>query len=263
MGTYEDVIGGNPRSIGRAISLVENGGPGSRELMRRVRSLRARALIFGVTGATGSGKSTLVDRLIGPLREKRKKVGIIAIDPSSPFTGGSVLGDRIRMMRHASDPGVFIRSMATRGHAGGLARAAADAAAILSAAETDIVLVETVGVGQAEVEVIDLADVVLVLLTPGAGDEIQISKAGIMEIADIFVLNKSDLPGSERLEAQVGAMLDLGPSDASRPSIFKTSATEGMGIDRLVEEMLRLGVRRKRRVRAQPAGISSRARNGS
>ena len=251
MSIFEEVLRGNPRSIGRAISLVEDGGPGSRELMRRMRSLPAKALIFGITGAPGSGKSTLVDRLIGVMRESGKRVGVIGVDPSSPFTGGSVLGDRIRMMRHASDPGVFIRSMATRGHSGGLARAAGDAAAILSAARADVILVETVGVGQAEVGVITLADVTLVLLTPGAGDEIQIFKAGIMEIADIFVLNKSDLPGADKLEAQIRGMLESGGRGASRPPLFRTSAAEGTGIDPLAQEMLRLGAAKKLAIRAR------------
>jgi len=244
MTLLKEILDGQARAVGRAISLVENGGAGARELMRSIRPHRQEALVVGVTGAPGSGKSTLIDRLIDPLRRKGMKVGVLAIDPSSPFTGGAVLGDRIRMMRHSTDPGVFIRSMAARGHMGGLAKAAGDAVAILAASKKEVILVETVGVGQGEVEVIELADVVLVVLTPGAGDDIQVFKAGIMEIADIFVLNKSDQPGAEKLEIQLKGMLEMGAEEAKRPSLVKTSATEGKGLVRLAQEILRFSARR-------------------
>jgi len=174
------------------------------------------------------------------LRKNGKKIGIVAVDPSSPFTGGAILGDRIRMMRHSTDPEVFIRSMAARGHLGGLAKATGEAIAILEAAGKDFVLVETVGVGQDEVEVVKLADIVLVILIPGAGDEIQAFKAGIMEIADIFVLNKADYPEAEKTEKQLQAMLDLGFGGETRPPVVKTVATEGEGVEPLVNEIDKL-----------------------
>lgn len=240
MDLFKDVRKGNPRAIGRAISLVENGAKGAPELMRRISRLGKKTLILGITGAPGSGKSTLADKFICHFRKKGMKVGVVAIDPSSPFTGGAVLGDRIRMMPHSTDPGVFIRSMAARGHMGGLAKATGDAAAILVAAGKDIIIIETVGVGQGDVEVIKLADIILVVLTPGAGDDIQMFKAGIMEIADIFVLNKSDLEGAEKLEVQIKAMLELGTGSRVPPRIIQTSALEGKGTDVLIEEILRL-----------------------
>jgi LAO/AO transport system kinase len=189
----------------------------------------------GVTGPPGAGKSTLADSLVSLLRRERLTVGVIAVDPSSPFTGGAILGDRVRMAGQAGDPGVFIRSMATRGHLGGLARATADAAAVLDAAGRDIVIIETVGVGQGEVEVAATADVSVVVLAPGAGDEVQAIKAGIMEIADIFVVNKADLAGADRTADAVAAALSLGTfaHGAWRPPIVKTEATTGTGVDSL------------------------------
>jgi len=230
---FEDIRAGKPRAVARAISLVENRDPHSTELMRQVFLARGEALVLGVTGAPGSGKSTLADQLIEHYRRESLPVGVVAVDPSSPFTGGAILGDRIRMMRHSLDPGVFIRSMATRGHLGGLAKATGEAIAVFEAAGKRMVLVETVGVGQDEVEVVKLADIVLVILTPGQGDDIQAFKAGIMEIADIFVLNKADSPGADKLEKQLKAMLELGHKDKRIPAVIRTVATEGRGTQEL------------------------------
>jgi LAO/AO transport system kinase len=192
------------------------------------------AYVVGVTGAPGTGKSTLVDRLATYYRRLGEEIGIIAVDPTSPYTGGAILGDRIRMQGHAGDAGMFIRSMATRGFLGGLARTTADAALVLDAAGKKYVLIETVGVGQDEVDIVRLADCTLVVLVPGFGDDIQNMKAGLMEIADIFVLNKTDREGADRLEAQLEAMLDLAPErDGWKPQIVRTVATEGKGIDDL------------------------------
>jgi LAO/AO transport system kinase len=239
---------GNARAIAKAISLVENDPAAAQRLMRQVFTFRKDAVVLGITGAPGTGKSTLVDQLIGRLRAAGRKIGIVAVDPSSPFSGGAILGDRIRMMRHSVDSDVFIRSMATRGHLGGLAKATGEAIAILEAAGKDYVLVETVGVGQDEVEVVKLADLVLVVLTPDAGDEIQAFKAGIMEIADIFVINKADHPGAEKMERQLRAMLDLGLPDKDKPPVIKTVATKGQGMDGMLSEVDRLMGKRDRRV---------------
>jgi LAO/AO transport system kinase len=245
-GLVKGVLNGSARSIARAISLVENNEEGAQELLKGLFPHRGESLILGITGAPGSGKSTLVDQLIGELRAKRKKIGIVAVDPSSPFTGGAILGDRIRMMRHSTDPDVFIRSMATRGHLGGLAKATGEAISIFEAAGKDIILVETVGVGQDEVEVVKLADLILVILTPGAGDDIQIFKAGIMEIADIFVLNKADTPGANKIEIQLKAMLELGLKDKDLPPVVKTVATEGRGTEELVQAIFNLRAKKER-----------------
>jgi LAO/AO transport system kinase len=232
-----EIIKGNHRAIARAISLVENNRGAAQETMKKIFSHTGESLVIGVTGSPGSGKSTLVDQMIGLLRKKHKRIGIVAVDPSSPFSGGAILGDRIRMMEHSVDPEVFIRSMATRGHLGGLAKATGEAISILEAAGKDIILVETVGVGQDEVEVVKLADIVLVILTPGTGDEIQVFKAGIMEIADIFVLNKADSPGAERMERQLRAVLDLGLAEKVIPAVVKTVATKGEGVKSLLNEI--------------------------
>ena len=230
---FEDIRAGKSRAVARAITLVENRDPQATELMRRIFLARGDALVLGVTGAPGSGKSTLADQLIEHYRRESLPVGVVAVDPSSPFTGGAILGDRIRMMRHSLDPDVFIRSMATRGHLGGLAKATGEAIAVFEAAGKRLVLVETVGVGQDEVEVVKLADIVLVVLTPGQGDDIQAFKAGIMEIADIFVLNKADSPGADTLEKQLKAMLELGHKDKRIPAVIRTVATEGKGTEEL------------------------------
>ncbi|MDH7512172.1 MAG: methylmalonyl Co-A mutase-associated GTPase MeaB [Clostridiales bacterium] len=251
MNLLKEIRQGRPRAIAKAISLVENNGARAQRLMKGVFACRREALVVGITGAPGTGKSTLVDQMIGYLRAAGKSIGIVAVDPSSPFSGGAILGDRIRMMRHSVDEGVFIRSMATRGHLGGLAKATGEAIAIYEAAGKDYVLAETVGVGQDEVEVVKLADLILVVVTPGAGDDIQTFKAGIMEIADIFVLNKADSPGAEKTERQLRAMLELSFQDKGPPPLVKTVATKGKGVDALMTEIGRLTGARNRRAQEE------------
>jgi len=251
MDLLKEIRQGSPRAIAKAISLVENNGARAQRLMKGVFAHRRDALVLGITGAPGTGKSTLVDQMIGYLRASGKSIGIVAVDPSSPFSGGAILGDRIRMMRHSVDEGVFIRSMATRGHLGGLAKATGEAIAIYEASRKDYILVETVGVGQDEVEVVKLADLILVVLTPGAGDDIQTFKAGIMEIADIFVLNKADSPGAEKMEKQLRAMLELGFQCKNLPPLVKTVATKGKGVEALIAEIGRLSGARNRRVQEE------------
>jgi LAO/AO transport system kinase len=231
------VLQGDARAVARAISLIEDEAPAGAELMRRIFPRTGRAYLVGVTGPPGAGKSTLVDRLITQLRQSTRTVGVVAVDPTSPFTGGAILGDRVRMQAHAGDPGVFIRSMATRGHLGGLARATSEVALVLDAAGHDLVLIETVGVGQDEIDIVRTADVSIVMLVPGSGDEVQALKAGIMEIADIFVVNKADREGADRTVASIEAVLSLqvfGPADW-RPPIVKTEAVTGKGVTELLE----------------------------
>lgn len=217
--------------------MVENGHPLSQALMHNLYDPGRTGLTVGVTGPPGAGKSTLTSRLIGHWRNAGRRVGVIAVDPSSPFSGGALLGDRVRMQEHASDPGVFIRSMGSRGHLGGLAGSTRDALEVLSAASFDPVIVETVGVGQAEVEVASLADLTLLVLVPGLGDEVQTMKAGIMEIGDIIVLNKSDRQGIDQLESAVMASLELLPEGASRPPVVRCSSATGDGMEHLMEEI--------------------------
>jgi LAO/AO transport system kinase len=230
----ERLRSGDPRALARAISTVENRGPESADLLKALFPHSGKARILGMTGAPGAGKSTLVDQLAKLYRRERKTLGIIAVDPTSPYTGGAILGDRIRMQDHHADPGIYIRSMATRGSLGGLARTTADVATVLDASGRDLILIETVGVGQDEVDIVRLADITVVILVPGMGDDVQTIKAGIMEIADIFVINKSDREGAERVEREVRAMQSLAMrTDHWSPPIVKTVASEGKGIEEL------------------------------
>jgi LAO/AO transport system kinase len=232
----ERVCSGDVRALARAISLVENDAPEAAEVLSGCFPHTGDALRIGVTGSPGAGKSTLVDKLARGYRAAATKVGIVAVDPSSPFTGGAILGDRIRMQERIGDDGLYVRSMATRGSLGGLARATADVAQVIEASGKAVVLIETVGVGQDEIDIVRLADVTVVVLVPGMGDDVQSIKAGIMEIADIFVINKADREGADRVEKEVRAMQSLaGKHDSWVTPIVKTIATTGKGIEDLVD----------------------------
>ena len=232
----QQVLAGDFRAVARLMTLVENEPHRAIPYLRELFPYTGRCFTTGITGAPGAGKSTLVDRLAESYRAAGKKVGIIAVDPTSPFTGGAILGDRIRMQSRSLDECTFIRSMATRGHIGGLARTTADVMTVMDAAGFDIVLLETVGVGQGEVEVARTADATVVLLVPGMGDDIQVMKAGIMEIADIFVINKADHPGADRTEAELRALLSMNlRADGWTPSITRTIASEGKGVEECMQ----------------------------
>ena len=234
----EKICAGDRRAMGQAISAVERKDPLSVALLRVLFHNAGKAYVIGITGAPGAGKSTLLEKVATEYRRKGKRVGIIAVDPSSPFSGGAILGDRIRMQALATDEGTYIRSMATRGQLGGLAPATCDVALILDAAGCDVVFVETVGVGQDEVEIARLADATVVLLVPGMGDDVQTFKAGVMEIADLFVINKADQPGAERVERELNVLLSVASQPAEwRPPIVKTTATTGEGIEQLCIEL--------------------------
>ncbi len=261
----ERLLAGHVGALARGISLVERGDGAAVSLLREVYPKTGRATTIGITGFPGAGKSSLVDRLISVYRESGKTVGVIAVDPSSAFSGGAILGDRVRMMGHSGDEDVFIRSMATRGHLGGLARATGEAVDLVDAAGIDVVLIETVGVGQDEIDVASLADAVVVVLVPGMGDDIQAIKAGILEIADLFVVNKSDRDGADKLVAELRHMMMLAEDRTDRRPILKTVATQRKGIDELagaIEEHLsrpgaseRRDERRRARASARLEGL--------
>ncbi|HXQ25999.1 MAG TPA: methylmalonyl Co-A mutase-associated GTPase MeaB [Candidatus Acidoferrales bacterium] len=244
-----EIRAGDVGALSRAVSAIENRATEAEALLKLLFPYTGRAFRVGITGAPGTGKSTLVDRLTAHYRSEKKSVGIIAVDPSSPFTGGAILGDRIRMQGHSADEGIFIRSMATRGYLGGLAQSTGDATLLLDAAGKDMILVETVGVGQGEIEIVRLADCTLVVLVPGMGDDVQNLKAGLMEIGDIFVLNKSDREGAGRYEEQLRAILHLVPDRSGwRPPVVRTVATENQGI---VEVARQIGLFREHFQKAQ------------
>ncbi len=238
----DGLLSGKVRPLAKAITVVENDQPGKRELLKRIYPKTGNAYLLGITGPPGAGKSTLTDKIIVNLRKQGKTVGVIAVDPSSPFSGGAILGDRIRMQQHALDDGVFIRSMATRSHLGGLAKNTVDVIHLLDASGKDVIIVETVGVGQDEVDIVRIAQTTVVVMVPGLGDSVQIAKAGVMEIADVFAVNKADRDGADKLFSEIRAMLDMVKGDI-KPEIFRTVAVDGVGIDELVQGIFAHGDR--------------------
>jgi LAO/AO transport system kinase len=263
----ESARAGSPRAVARLISLVEDGHPALREVMAALAPHTGGAHVIGITGSPGVGKSTSTNALVGALRKQGKRIGILAVDPSSPFSGGALLGDRVRMQDHALDPDVYIRSMASRGHLGGLSWTTPQALRVLDAAGCDVILVETVGVGQSEVEVAGLADTTIVLLAPGMGDGIQAAKAGILEIGDIFVVNKADRDGADATVRDIRHMISLGDRtepNVWRPPVLKTVAQQGQGIDEVIQAiekhtawMQESGALRERRIRRAGDEIES------
>jgi len=256
------ILAGDVRGAARAITCIENDYPERGQLLRELFPHTGKARLIGITGTPGAGKSSLVDCLISYLRSLGLKLGVVAVDPTSPFTGGALLGDRVRMQNHALDPGVFIRSMGTRGSLGGLSRNTRDAIRVLDAYGCDVILIETVGVGQSELDVMKIADTTVVVLNPGGGDSVQAFKAGIMEIADLFVINKADLPGVDKLQIEVEQMLDLAKHDAPwRPPVVRTVSTQGQGMAdlwaeaerhaRFLEESGELAQRRSRHLQEE------------
>ncbi|MCK5916356.1 MAG: methylmalonyl Co-A mutase-associated GTPase MeaB, partial [Deltaproteobacteria bacterium] len=228
------LLAGKVRPLAKAITIVENDRPGKRELLKRIYPQTGNAYLLGITGPPGAGKSTLTDKVISNLRKRGKTVGVIAVDPSSPFSGGAILGDRIRMQQHALDDGVFIRSMATRNHLGGLSKSAVDVIHLMDAAGKDVIIIETVGIGQDEVDIVRIAKTTVVVMVPGLGDSVQIAKAGVMEIADVFVVNKADRDGADKLFSEIRAMLDM-VKNKKKPEIFRTVAVDDVGIEELVQ----------------------------
>jgi LAO/AO transport system kinase len=233
----EGILSGDSRTVARAITLVENEKNGTEKIIDKLCSHTGRAVLLGVTGPPGCGKSTLIDRMIERERGKNRKVAVIAVDPSSQFSGGAILGDRVRMLAHAEDPGVFIRSMASRGHTGGVAVSTGDVIKILDAAGYETIIIESVGVGQAEVEIVKFCDIVILVLVPGTGDDIQVMKAGIMEIGDIIAVNKKDLEGAEKLQAQIDSTIGIRESPAPEKCspVLLVSAKNNEGVDELME----------------------------
>ncbi len=226
----EKLLSGDRRALARLITMVEDENPAKNDILKDIYSHTGNAHIVGITGAPGSGKSSLADRIISEARKEDKTVGVIAVDPSSPFSGGAILGDRIRMQEHTLDPKVFIRSMGTRGTLGGLSKSTREVLKVLDAFGKDLIFVETVGVGQSEVDIVKYADTTVLVLTPASGDSVQTIKAGVMEIADIFIVNKSDLPGKDRTVTEIEAMLDLSPAKDWRPPVLTSNAVNGEGI---------------------------------